>query len=218
MHGCIFDVDGVLLDTLGVWKHLGSDYLRSYGVLPRQDTDTVLFSMSLEEGADYFKKSFSLPKTSKEIQQELWASITVFYQRKAEPKKGARSLLAYLQKKKIPVAAATSSAYNLVTAALYRNGLHRYISKVFTVSQVGESKHNPLIYKQAACFLGTAKEQTYVFEDSLYALKTARQAGFFTVGVFDACGEQCQQELAKTAHIYVKDLNEFSLKYCEDLQ
>ena len=34
--------------------------------------------------------------------------------------------------------------------------------------------------------LHAAPAETLVFEDSLYALKTAKAAGFYTIGVYDA--------------------------------
>ena len=56
--------------------------------------------------------------------------------------------------------------------------------------------------------MGTSCEETLVFEDSLYALKTAADAGFRTVGVFDAKGEADQKGMKETAEIYIKDLSE----------
>ena len=50
--------------------------------------------------------------------------------------------------------------------------------------------------------------QTIVFEDSLYALKTAKAAGFYTVGVYDADGESDQAGLKAAADLYVKELGE----------
>ena len=60
----------------------------------------------------------------------------------------------------------------------------------------------------AAERLGTAPCETVVFEDSLYALQTAKAAGFITVGVYDANGEADQPGLKKAADLYVKCLGE----------
>ena len=51
-------------------------------------------------------------------------------------------------------------------------------------------------------------------EDSLYALITARDAGFQTAGIFDPFGEPDQEQLKKKADIYCRSLNEL-LKYME---
>ena len=68
---------------------------------------------------------------------------------------------------------------------------------------MGTSKHVPDIYNAAAAFMGTQPSETAVFEDSLYALKTAKAAGYKAVGVFDAHGESDQDEMRRTADVYV---------------
>jgi len=61
----------------------------------------------------------------------------------------------------------------------------------------------------AAEALGTAPAETLVFEDSLYALKTAKTADFRTVGVLDAHGETDQAGLKEAAEVYLTSLTEF---------
>ena len=107
------------------------------------------------------------------------------------------------------MAAATSSPRAHVTAALDRLGLLPYLKAVFTTGEVGVSKHEPVIYHLAAEALGTAPAETLVFEDSLYALKTAKTAGFRTVGVLDAHGETDQAGLKEAAEVYLTSLTEF---------
>ena len=46
--GIIFDIDGVLLDSLGIWDDLGARYLLSIGVKPEEGLSEILFSMSME--------------------------------------------------------------------------------------------------------------------------------------------------------------------------
>ena len=55
IHGAIFDLDGVLLDSMGIWQDLGSRYLRQLQILPEPGLDRILFSMSMEQGAAYLK-------------------------------------------------------------------------------------------------------------------------------------------------------------------
>ena len=118
-------------------------------------------------------------------------------------------LACRLAERGIPMAAATSSPRTHVTRALERLGLLPYLQAVFTTGEVGVSKHEPVIYHLAAEALGTAPAETLVFEDSLYALKTAKAAGFRTVGVLDAHGETDQAGLKEAAEVYLTSLTEF---------
>lgn len=207
--GAIFDIDGVLLDTLEIWKNIGSRYLTSIGISANGNIDEILFSMSMEEGAEYIKNTYALPICTDKILFDIKNMMRKFYETEAEEKFGAKKALAFLKKQGIPVAAATSGPIEYQKSALKRTCLDRYIQKIYTTSELGESKHTPLIYNTAAAYLNTPPHNTLVFEDSLYALKTAKSAGFVTVGIADKFGEPDQNGLQKTADVYLENLNSF---------
>ena len=96
-----------------------------------------------------------------------------------------------------------------VAVDLERNGLLGYVDRIFTNTEVGSSKNDPEIFDLAAKHMGTLPGETLVFEDSLYALKTAKAAGYHTVGVYDAIGEPDQEGLKAEADIYVQAPGEF---------
>ena len=43
--GAIFDVDGTLLDSMGIWKDVGVRYLNSIGIEAEPDLGNILFTM-----------------------------------------------------------------------------------------------------------------------------------------------------------------------------
>ena len=104
--------------------------------------------------------------------------------------------------------AATSSMRDHIDRAFARTGLNEFITGFMTTSEVGKSKHDPLIYQLLAEKLGAAPEEILVLEDSLYALETAKKAGFKVVGVFDPNGEDDQDRLKEESHIYVRELTD----------
>ena len=209
IHGAIFDLDGVLLDSMAVWNDLGVRYLKKCGIVPEEGLSQILFSMSMEQGADYLKKQYHLSDTPQEILNGIEQMIQDFYFYEVQPKEGAKELLQFLQKQKVKMIVATSSPREHVTKALQRTGLLDYLQQIYTTGEVGESKHSPLIYQLAAESLGTKPEETLVFEDSLYALKTAKNAGFRAIGVYDAAGETDQEGVRQTGELYIKSLFEF---------
>lgn len=206
--GIIFDIDGVLLDSLGVWNDLGARYLRSIGVQPEEGLNRILFPMSMEEGADYLKKHYRLEESSTGIMNGLGRMLEAFYFEEVLPKPGAKELMEYMKSRGIRMAAATSSPKLHVEKALKRNGMLDHLEKIFTESEVKADKHSPDIYYAASGLIGTEPVETLVFEDSLYALKTAKAAGFVTVGVFDANGEPDQEGVKNTGDHYITDMKE----------
>lgn len=210
IRAAIFDMDGVVLDSMSIWNDLGARYLRGLGVTPEPGLNEILFAMSMEQGAAYLKEHYALPQSAEEIGAGIAAMLRDFYYYEVPAKPGAAALLAALAAKHIPMAAATSSPREHINRALTRLGLREYFTAVYTTGEMNTSKHEPLIYQTAARALGTIPAETAVFEDSLYALQTARDAGFFTVGVYDADGERDQAGLQAAARVYVTDLGEFA--------
>ena len=215
IRGAIFDLDGVLLDSMGIWNDLGARYLRAQGITPEPGLNAILFAMSMEQGAAYLKAHYPLPQSEAEIGDGIAGMVADYYFYEVPAKPGAAALLAFLAERNIPMAAATSSPRTHVTQALRRLGLLPYLKEIFTTGEVGVSKHQPDIYHLAAEQLGTRPAETLVFEDSLYALKTAAAAGYRTVGVYDANGEADQQALRRTADVYVPSLASLPAHWAE---
>ena len=181
--------------------------------MPEEGLAETLFSMSLEQGAEYLNRNYDLGETAEEIGQGLQDMLRDFYFYEVLAKPGAAELLETLSKRGLRVTAATSSPREHIERALERNGMLGYIERIFTNSEVGTSKHSPDIYNIAAESMGTKPGETVVFEDSLYALKTAADAGYHTVGVYDSHGESDQEGLERTADIYVKELAELNAQF-----
>jgi HAD superfamily hydrolase (TIGR01509 family) len=208
--GVIFDVDGVLLDSMGIWTDLGAGYLVSIGKTPEKGLAEILFSMSMEQGAEYLREHYSIGLTTEEIGTGLQDMLRDFYYYEVQARPGAQQLLQAVSSAGIKITAATSSPREHIERALERNGLLSYVDRMFTNAEIGKSKHSPDIYDAAADHMGTAPGETCVFEDSLYALRTAAAAGYHTVGVFDSKGESDQEGLRGSAEIYIHELCEIT--------
>ena len=208
IRGVIFDIDGVLLDSMGIWKDLGARYLLRRGKEPEKDLSKVLYSMSMEQGASYLKDHYALKETEDEILDGIQNMLRDYYFYEVNAKKDALSLMKMFRDKGIRMTAATSSPREHVEKALARNGLLPYLDRIFTCTEAGASKHTPEIFIAASDFMGTEKKETCVFEDSLYALETAAKAGFHTVGVYDENGDPDQKKLKEVSGVYIRDLSE----------
>ena len=64
--------------------------------------------------------------------------------------------------------------------------------------------------------LQTKKEETWVFEDSLYAVKTASKAGFPVCSIYDAYSRDNTEEIRTFSDIYVKDF--YEIESCQVFQ
>lgn len=67
IEGAIFDLDGTLLDSMGIWNTVGEDYLHSLGILPQENLAETLKEMSMSQSAAYFQTRYGVAKSEKEI-------------------------------------------------------------------------------------------------------------------------------------------------------
>ena len=198
----IFDADGTLLDSMYIWQELGGRYLRSIDVEPERDLAQILYVMSLEEGCIYLKEHYGLEKTLPEIREGIVRIIQDFYIDEVGLKDGVRDFLENMSQKNIPMVIATSGDRTLLNAALERNGIAMYFEAIFTCSELETTKRDKKIYMECAKFLGMRPENIAVFEDSLFALETAKAAGFITFGVEDDSNIDDREKIIEVADFY----------------
>lgn len=207
--GAIFDMDGTLLDTMPIWEHASEQYLKSHGIEPREKLSEVLFSMSMQQGAAYVKEKYGLTESVEEIVAGTNAIVAEAYRNEAEAKPYVPELLEKLKEQGVKMVVATSTDRMHAEAALKRAGIEGYFDTIFTCSEVGAGKSKPEIFERARKQLGTRKSTTWVFEDALYAIKTAKAAGFPTVGLYDETSKKDQEEIRATADLYLHSAQEF---------
>ena len=211
IRGVIFDVDGVLLNSMPVWENLGEIYLERLGIEAEKGLGETLFAMSLEEGADYLIENYGLKQTPGEIIAGLNREVQDFYGRKVPLKEGVRGYLQEFRDRKIPMAIATSGDRANAETALKRLKVLSYFRAVFTCTEIGSSKSQPDIYYAAALQLDADPSDTWVFEDALHAIRTAKKAGFRTAGVYDRASGRDLAQIRDTADIYLPEFKSFEL-------
>ena len=204
LRGAIFDMDGTLLDSMQVWENAGEDYLRTLGCAPEEGVGELMKSMSLQQAALYCRERYALPLSVEEIMAGVNGRVEDFYCHQARLKPGAADLLRALDRRGVGMCLATATDLHLVEAALDRCGVRKYFSALFTCTQVGSGKDEPHIYRAALRHLGTGRTDTLVFEDALYAARTAKEDGFVTVGVADPY-EKNEEELERLSDFFLRD-------------
>lgn len=206
----IFDVDGTLLDTMPVWSGSGVRYLASLGIEAEPGLTEKLFKMTVDMAAVYMKENYGLSQSIEEICRSVLETVEGFYREEAPFKPGARELLEELKAEGIPMAIATSTNQHCILSAFDRLDYTEYFDAILTCPEMGTHKSKPDIFLEAARLMNVDPSETWVFEDGLYAVKTAKKAGFKTVGIYDEDSEADQVELEALADEYVRELGEFA--------
>ena len=198
----IFDFDGTLFDSMYIWDTIGETYLRSLGKEPQPSMREDVRALSLYQSACYFRKEYNLPLSAEEIMAGINQAIEHFYIHEVLPKPGVVEFLEQMKKAGILMCIATASDRYQIEAALHRCGMDHYFEAIFTCSEVGHGKDEPVIFRTAMERLGADRSTTVVFEDAIHAVQTAKKDGFAVVAVFDN-SEKRQAEIRNLSDCYI---------------
>ena len=201
----IFDADGTLLDSMGQWNLVPYKYVKSLGVAADENIAEKLFTMTISEAAEFIIDEYELSVTVEEAVEGMDAIIREFYKNDVKLKDGAGELLEFFKSRGIPMVIGTSTDRDCIEVGLERTGISAYFDSIYTSPEVGKSKEKPDLFIQAMEFMGSSPDETIVFEDGLYSLKTAAALGMKTVGIFDEVSLSNQKELKELADLYVDE-------------
>ncbi len=203
--GAIFDLDGTVLNSMYIWDEIGVRYLQKLGIEPDVEFKKSFKTLSLRQAAEYYRKYFNIDITMEEIINGVNNMVESFYFDEVLKKDNVENVLELLKANGVKMCIATATDKYLVEKALERNGIINYFSEIFTCAIVDAGKDTAKIYDVAREHLGTPIENTVIFEDALYAIKTAKNAGYTVIGIEDVSAVEDRAEIKKNCDYYVKD-------------
>ena len=181
----IIDMDGVLLDTMPLWEHLGTDYLVAQGIQPSLGLRERLLTVTMPEAAELFRAEYGMTLPAEKIIAEIDAMAEEFYTVKAPLKPGVAETLPELRRRGYHCVLATATDRTLATAALRRTGMETGFQQIFTCTELNLSKKNPAFYLAILQELKASTGECVVIEDALHAIQTATSLGIETIALYD---------------------------------
>ena len=208
LQGVIFDLDGTLLDSTGMWRQVDGRLMAHYGKEVPPDLSETVQRMSIEEFSQFFVEEFDLPVTPEQIAQQVADMVAEEYREKLQLKPHVPEILDWLDQQNIPYGVATATYGELAEAALRRLHIWERLRFLLTEQDAGAPKTQPRIFQLAAQELHLGRRQIAVVEDSLHALEGAKNGGFFTIGIADPENAPGWKEICATATVHIHDILE----------
>lgn len=205
--GAIFDLDGTILDSMGVWRKIDEEFLKRRGFEVPPDYMEKIITTGYQGAAEYTIARFSLQEKPEDVIAE-WDEMAVeAYTNELRLKPYVKEYLFRLKQAGIRIALATASTESLYIPALKNNGVLDAFDAFVSVQEVERGKDFPDIYLKAAEKLSLEPKDCIVFEDALRCILSAQKGGFRTVGVYDSSEESQQEEIQKAADFYITDFS-----------
>ena len=207
----IFDLDGTLLDSMGVWERIDEDFLGRRGIPVPPDYAKAIASLSFRGTARYTIERFCLSETEDALLDEWSRMAADEYALRVSLKPHAKAYLETLKGCGVKLATATSLSHRLSEPALRRCGIYDLFDVQCCTDELDDGRREkrlPDVFLLAAKKLAVRPETCVVFEDILPAVIGAKSAGMRVYCIADAASSGHAQALTDAADGYLSDFSE----------
>jgi HAD superfamily hydrolase (TIGR01509 family) len=181
----IFDMDGTLLDSNGIWKDIDTAFLAKRGIPYTRAYYNGVAHTVFSKAAAFTKEFCHLSESTEEIMAEWMTMAGNIYAEQVEIKPGVRAFLDQCRARGERCIVLTSSVPAHCRAGLHRHALEPYFENLLFAQELGLEKKEPEIFRIAARTMGVSPEECTVFDDSVAACRGAKGAGMTAIGVHD---------------------------------
>ena len=206
----LFDMDGTLIDSNGIWKDVDRTFLARRGMPYTHAYYEGVAHTIFPLAAQFTKEFCHLEESCDEIMAE-WMELARGMYEKVAVKPGVRAYLKQCKAEGRAMAVVTSAVPEHCLAALRHLDLEKYFQNITFAQELKLEKKDPAIWLAAARENNVRPEDCTVFDDSLAACKGARAAKMRTVGVYDDYFAQDEREMRGFCDVYIRSFEELLL-------
>ncbi len=212
----IFDLDGTLIDSNGVWFGAIYDYIDkqcsfSLEDIPEEFSSEIVYGGSAKVFA-YLERVMGDTNPLAQKRKALMDFAENAYKTPKEKKGGVVELLSRLKGAGADICVVTATPTYLATQALELSGLLGYVDFIISSAERKSGKDKPYILIEAAARMNADPSECTIFEDAIYGIRTGKMLGMTAVGVEDRyCSEKAAQDIRNTCDLFISNFSQIEL-------
>jgi len=179
--GVIFDLDGVLIDSEGLWHKATNVVLMDFDVVVSAE-DYARDWIASGRGPEVGVAKYKLPITADEFRRRRAPIVERLVWKEAQLMPGAAAAVERLAARH-PLAVATNSTAEHAGPILERHGIGRFFKDLLTRERYEKAKPAPDAFLAAAAALALPPARCVVIEDAQRGVLAAHRAGTRCVAV-----------------------------------
>lgn len=210
----IFDLDGTLIDSMGIWIQVDKEYLEMRNIpVPDNLFKDVKTGNSFNEICQYFKDKFNLPDSIEEIGAEWTGMVEGYYKTDVKLKTGVLDFLIFLQENNIKIGVGTSNSKHLAETVLQANDVLEKFDSIVAGCEDIKGKPFPDIFLKVVEELNVVPKDCLVIEDVLIGVQAAKQAKMDVFAIYDEYAAYETDKIKQTADFYAENFEEILEKF-----
>lgn len=203
--GAIFDLDGTILDSLGVWHEIDVRFFKMHNMEVPAMYHKEIAHLSLEKIALLTKEKYGFKESVEEI-CSIWRNMALSIYKSVKLKPYVVDLLNYFKANNVLLAVATANEEYLYAPCLKKLGVYDYFYLLNDLNKLKCVKKDEYFFKKTALDMNLDPQNIVVFEDTFEAIASAKNEGFITIAVKE--NTHLEKEKKEIANHYVNDFKE----------
>ena len=179
-------MDGTLIDSMQpAWDKVILKYLHDRGISYPKNIIIDIVTKGFMGIAKYYVEQLGVEATAQELYDYFMEALEPMYQNEFPSKVGAMEAIQRLKEKGCVVNVISGSPLRFVIPCLKRLELYELFDNVFSLEDFKLTKSDRDLFVKLAEKMQAKPEDCIAIDDSVNAIKTAKSAGFQTVGVYE---------------------------------
>lgn len=212
----VFDLDGVIIDSEGVWEEVRRAYVAKHGKQFLPDSQQRMMGMNTGEWSRHLSEDVGVGVPPEQVAVEVLGEMATRYRTALPLIPGSVEAVRRLGAR-LTLALASSSARILIDQVLATAGLADAFRVTLSTEEVPRGKPAPDVYLAAADRLGLPPEVCAAVEDSSNGLRSAAAAGMAVIAVPHGVYPPAPDALA-AAVLVVGSVDELTVEAVEKLR
>ncbi len=204
----IFDMDGTLTDSNGIWRTVDETFLARRGLPYTKEYYEGVAHTIFPLAAVFTKEYCHLSESTDEIMAEWMELAGDMYATSVPVKPGVAEFLTKCRAAGERMIVLTSSVPVHCRTALGHLGLTPFFEKILFAHELGIDKKDPAIFHKAAEIMGVKEKDCTVFDDSVASCRSARAAGMRVTGVYDEFFHVSWEEMQTVCDCTIRSFEE----------
>ena len=204
----IFDMDGTLIDSNGIWKDVDTAFLAKRGLSYTKEFYEGVAHTIFPLAAKFTKEFCRLPESEEAIMAEWMDMAGDLYGTSVPVKPGVRAYLDKLRADGERLIVVTSAVPVHCRTALTHLGLMPYFERIIFAHDLQLEKKDPQLWCLTAKLMGVAPADCTLYDDSVEACRGAKAAGMHAVGVYDPYFAGTEPEMQAVCDRYIRSFEE----------